>query len=115
MTSAYEPPAQLGFLEWAWPVSAEHWLEENFRAFLQVQREFEASPGDPEAVLEGLEALSRLEQEYVPRAMRLLVSEARAHGVSWTVIGQALGVGRTAAQKRFGPELRMNKRRKRLR
>lgn len=31
-----------------------------------------------------------------------LVAEERARGISWTRIGTALGVGRTAAQKRYG-------------
>lgn len=38
-----------------------------------------------------------------------LVAELRSEGVSWTRIGEALGVGRTAAQKRYRhglPQLR---------
>lgn len=38
-----------------------------------------------------------------------LVAEVRSEGVSWTRVGTALGVGRTAAQKRYGhglPQLR---------
>lgn len=31
-----------------------------------------------------------------------VVAEARCQGISWTRIGTALGVGRTAAQKRYG-------------
>lgn len=31
-----------------------------------------------------------------------LVAEVRVQGISWTRIGTALGVGRTAAQKRYG-------------
>jgi hypothetical protein len=34
-----------------------------------------------------------------------LVAEARVQGISWTRIGTALGVGRTAAQKRYGQGL----------
>lgn len=34
--------------------------------------------------------------------MRSAVQELRAAGASWTVVGDALGVTRTAAQKRYG-------------
>jgi hypothetical protein len=44
--------------------------------------------------------LDALRDEVLPG----LVAEARALGVRWTDIGEALGIGDTAAQKRFGKE-----------
>lgn len=36
--------------------------------------------------------------------MRSAAQELRAGGASWTVIGNALGISRSAAQKRFGDD-----------
>lgn len=36
--------------------------------------------------------------------LRVSVQQLRAIGCSWTVVGEAIGVGRTAAQKRYGKD-----------
>lgn len=41
-------------------------------------------------------------REAVDAVLADLVAESRTEGSSWTRIGRSLGVGRTAAQKRFG-------------
>ncbi len=43
-----------------------------------------------------------IERELHDEVLPELVAEARASGVDWLAIGKALGVGDTAAQKRFG-------------
>lgn len=73
-----------------------------------------------EAVMESAAALSMIErstkssaavlsltflseaQWHLDRAMRARVSEARAAGETWYVIGRALGVSAQAAQQRYG-------------
>ncbi|MEJ2885227.1 hypothetical protein [Actinomycetospora aeridis] len=61
-------------------------------------------PEDPDDVISGIES-ARLCAEHLEEILILLVAEARARGVAWSAIGDVLGVGRTAAQKRFGPTL----------
>lgn len=46
-------------------------------------------------------AVFRAEREQ--RQVRYLVREARASGVTWTHIAEALGVTRQAATQRYGP------------
>ena len=60
---------------------------------------------EPEALLAGVRHLTAI-AERVDWAMLSLVGEARAVGVSWAVIGQALGVSKQAAQQRFAPYVR---------
>lgn len=47
---------------------------------------------------------ARLVQEAARTILGDVVAEARARGASWTTIGQVLGVGRTAAHKRFAEQ-----------
>lgn len=44
------------------------------------------------------------EQEAVQMKLRKAVADARAAGVEWAEIGQALGVTKQAAHQRFGGE-----------
>jgi hypothetical protein len=52
-----------------------------------------------------LDALTRLAAvgERVDWALLSVVGEARARGLSWQAIGDALGVTKQAAQQRFAP------------
>ncbi len=44
------------------------------------------------------------ERRNVDERTRLVVGELRVAGCSWTLIGDRLGISRSAAQKRFGPD-----------
>lgn len=107
---------------WAWPCSTAHlseWFErldldedlgplfadeayELYAMLLKVEvRAAIRAAGDqlPELELLWIASLIRRATDDV---LAELVAESRSEGVSWTQIGRALGVGRTAAQKRFG-------------
>lgn len=47
-------------------------------------------------------ARARADRDRAEARIESLVSQLRAEGTSWTVIGTALGVQRTAAHKRYG-------------
>jgi hypothetical protein len=55
----------------------------------------------PETLLAALGGCAEL-SERVDWAMLSLVGEARAHGLSWSRIGAAMGVTKQAVQRRFG-------------
>jgi len=57
---------------------------------------------DPESLLAALVQLAAI-GERVDWALLSLVGEARSHGVSWSTIGDAIGVSKQAVQQRFGP------------
>jgi len=60
---------------------------------------------EPESLLTALTQLAAM-AERADWAMLSLVGEARANGVAWAAIGEALGVTKQAAQQRFGPYVR---------
>ena len=61
-----------------------------------------AADPTPPALLHALGQLADL-GERVEWAMLSVVGEARAAGVTWAAIGEALGVTKQAAQQRFAP------------
>ena len=99
-----------------WPYRSyadRRWLEADrsrdrtLTAVVRSLRTCVADAGDPvssepAALLAGLGHLTAI-AERVDWATLSLVGEARAAGVSWAVIGQALGVSKQAAQQRFAP------------
>jgi hypothetical protein len=62
----------------------------------------EAVSGEAAALLAALVQLSAI-AERIDWAMLSLVGEARAGGVAWSALGDALGVSKQAAQQRFAP------------
>ena len=58
--------------------------------------------GSPPALLHALSQLADL-GERVEWAMLSVIGEARTEGVTWSAIGDALGVTKQAAQQRFAP------------
>lgn len=60
-----------------------------------------ALAGEPGA--DGVQALASASQlvDSAERALHLLVADARGQGMTWAAIGEALGISRQAAQKRF--------------
>ena len=67
----------------------------------------EEGPDDPHAALEGPDHLrlvrrAALAHEASSALLQQSVTAARAHGVSWAVLGQELGLSRQGAQQRFG-------------
>jgi hypothetical protein len=55
----------------------------------------------PESALRVLQDLC-LERQELDYRIRVHVLEARVKGLTWEVIGEALGVTRQAAQQRYG-------------
>ncbi|MFD5735130.1 hypothetical protein ACFWIY_20210 [Streptomyces sioyaensis] len=72
----------------------------------EVRQLVELLRSHPHALDETVEVLLGL-QRAVDRVLREVIAQARTgpHLYSWAEIGEALGVGRTAAQKRFGEGL----------
>ncbi|WP_431930286.1 hypothetical protein [Micromonospora sp. RP3T] len=96
----------------AWPFSPDIAVFEARRAVGQLARTLGDGldpPGldrlDVDPVLRYIYAVDVLEAT-LARVREDLVAEARARGVAWAKIGCALGVGDTAAQKRFRDGLR---------
>ena len=58
--------------------------------------------GSPESLVHALAQLADL-GERVEWAMLSVIGEARTGGVTWSAIGDALGVTKQAAQQRFAP------------
>ena len=56
----------------------------------------------PESLLSALAQLADL-GERIEWAMLSVIGEARTAGVTWSAIGEALGVTKQAAQQRFAP------------
>jgi len=95
----------------AWPYSPDIAVFEARRAVGQLVRTFgdgvnplgpEASGADP--VLRYIRAVHDLEA-IMGVVREDLVAEARARGLTWEMIGRALGVGKKAAHNRFGAGL----------
>ena len=61
-----------------------------------------SADGSPESLLHALAQLADL-GERVEWAMLSVIGEARTGGVTWSAIGDALGVTKQAAQQRFAP------------
>jgi hypothetical protein len=61
--------------------------------------------GDPQDLVAGIRALAAT-AERIDWAMLSLIGESRSLGVSWSAIGEALGVSKQAAQQRFAPYVR---------
>lgn len=61
-----------------------------------------AADDSPESLLHALSQLADL-GERVEWAMLSVIGEARTGGVTWSAIGEALGVTKQAAQQRFAP------------
>ena len=59
---------------------------------------------DAERVQDYLESMSRVvaRRNALDREIAVCVSAARAAGVPWSTIGDALGVSKQAAQQRYG-------------
>lgn len=87
----------------AWPYSADPVMFEARRAVGQLTRTVTSliKPPGP-AVLSYIAAAHMISTALSEEVLPELVAEARARGVGWTEIGKTLGVGDTAAQKRFG-------------
>jgi hypothetical protein len=62
----------------------------------------EAVTEDPDSLLAALAHLAAI-GERIDWALLSLVGEARSQEVSWSAIGDAIGVSKQAAQQRFGP------------
>lgn len=62
------------------------------------------SRSDAERVQEYLDSVSRVvaRRNALEREIAVCVSAARAAGVPWSQIGEALGVSKQAAQQRYG-------------
>jgi hypothetical protein len=89
----------------AWPFCADPVLFEARRSVGQaVRTTLDFLPGDAVAsgVLKYIAVAKAIEGELHDTVLPELVAEARASGVSWSAIGKTLGIGDTAAQKRFG-------------
>lgn len=97
---------------WPYPSYAEaRWLggergpDRHLAAVVRAVRGVSQEAADPPATTaDGLGAalghLARM-SDRVDWAMLSVVGEARAHGMSWQAIGNALGVSKQAAQQRF--------------
>jgi hypothetical protein len=78
------------------------WSEEEIERAAQAFEDFDPSEAtlvdvsDLRAVADAADTVRRDEAQLVER-----VAVARAHGRSWTMIGQAMGVSRQAARQRF--------------
>lgn len=59
-------------------------------------------PGSDPSLLAGLAALADLD-ERIDWALLALVAQARAEGMSWAALGDALGVSKQAVHKRLRP------------
>lgn len=107
--SLAEAVARRRSARWSWSVIGEA-LEMQRTA---AQRKFKnvstrdashESVGDPEEDLTNLWLMGQLER-IGPCVLRDLVVQARCEGYTWNDIGEALGVGATAAHRRFGKGL----------
>jgi hypothetical protein len=99
---------------WPYPSYADRrWLggdggtDRSLAAVVRTLRATVAAAGgtvsqDPDSLLDALHQLAEI-AERVDWAMLSLVGESRAHGVSWVMIGAALGVTKQAAQQRYAP------------
>lgn len=89
----------------AWPFCADPVLFEAKRSVGQAVRTvLDFLPGDAVAsgVLKYIALAKAIEGKLHDTVLPELVAEARESGVSWSAIGKTLGIGDTAAQKRFG-------------
>jgi hypothetical protein len=104
MDDRRRPWKWLKFGETLWRTGADNRVGIGLRRFVQDSLEFPIVPDSSDDLLEGMQLLRRVEEE-AQELLVLLIAEARSLEVSWTAIGKMLGVGRTAAQKRYGPLL----------
>lgn len=89
----------------AWPFCADSVLFEARRSVGQAVRttlDFLPSDAVASGVLKYIALAKAIEGALHDTVLPELVTEARASGVSWSAIGKTLGIGDTAAQKRFG-------------
>jgi hypothetical protein len=89
----------------SWPFCADPVLFEARRAVGQAVRttlDFLPDDAVTSGVLKYIAVAKAIERELHDEVLPELVAEARASRVDWLAIGKALGVGDTAAQKRFG-------------
>lgn len=77
------------------------WQDAAFAAMRDVCDDLEIkASGDPRLELLALDAMEQYLQSY----RRLVVRTARENGVSWSEIGDAMGVSKQAAAKKFGSQ-----------
>jgi hypothetical protein len=80
-------------------------LRSDIEKAVLAHAEFEDSPGasDPDSLLKLVDACS-LALEECASLQRNAIHQARRAEVSWSAIGEHLGITRQAAQQRFAPE-----------
>jgi hypothetical protein len=94
----------------AWPyasVTDPQWLAAGDDAYLAaardaVRRLLPGGAARSEQLVAGLVAAQQL-RDRLDWVLLSLVGEGRAAGMSWSQVGDALGVRRQAAQQRYGP------------
>ena len=94
--------------DWPYPsVTEPRWLAPGEDGYLAVARDgvlrlLPAGASRTESVLAGLVAAQQL-RDRLDWVLLSLVGEGRAAGLSWSQVGQALGVRKQAAHQRYGP------------
>jgi len=86
--------------DWGWDEAARGDADRALRVAVQAAMDDPPRPGSADGLVEALDALQRVERA-IPRLRRALVAQSRVAGAPWSSIGQGMGVGRTAAQKRY--------------
>ncbi|MFT7838410.1 hypothetical protein Q5530_19910 [Saccharothrix sp. BKS2] len=105
MTTSRTPWPGIGCGSPMWPYTSTPAGFEVRRAVVELLRnrgEEDPRPGTP--ALAALSAINEIAAQ-VDQVRREVIAEARTEGVPWSDIGEALGVGTTAAQKRYGTGL----------
>lgn len=101
MTSPW-PYASVADADWMSPAGGSDAFLSAARDAVRDQLPHLSRPVSPEHLLTALGAAQQV-RERMDWVLLSLVGEARAAGLSWAQVGEALGVRRQAAHQRFGP------------